>query len=816
MGGCIDVDHQHSYNSDRSASLPFDDKERAVQGPQNPSRLSQSTLLRYGIAVPAVGLALLATMMIRPLVGQTVFALFFLAVIASTWYGGLGPGLLAIALSIAAVDLLLLPPYGSLLPLQAFGFENLAQLGVVALTALLISVLTASRRRAEIQLAAERERLAVTLASIGDAVIATDARGQVTFLNAVAEGLTGWPAAEAQGQPVERVFQIINHDTRLPVESPVTRVLREGRVVGLANHTLLVARDGAERPIDDSGSPIRDAAGTIGGVVMVFRDISERAQSEALLARYQLLSEQARDIILFVDGDGRILEANNAAVAAYGYTHDELLGLHIVDLRDPETIAEVGVQMARADTEGTLFETRHRRKDGSCFDVEVSSRGATIDGQRMLLSIIRDIGARKQAEERLRFLAEAGAALSASIDPGERLDSLARLAVPQIADWCAIDILDDDGRFEPPVVAHADPAKIAWARELRGRYPIDLSEPRGVANVIRTGATEFYPEISDAMLQAGARDAEQLEIARRIGYTSAIIAPLKAHDRRIGAITFVTAESRRRYDAGDVALAEELARRAAIAIDNARLYSTAQQARAEAEAAVRLRDQFLSIAAHELNTPLTSLIGNAQLMQRRAQRDGSLPEREQRNLRVINDQAQRLNRMVLALLDIARLETGQLSIERAPLDIGNLTRRVVDEIRPAIDGRKIELVAPFIPLVVDGDELRLEQVLQNLIQNALKYSPEHQPIAIRVERHERRACVAISDRGIGIPEESLPALFQRFYRASNVEDRYISGMGVGLYVVKEIVELHSGEITVESIEGQGSTFTVCLPLAEAS
>jgi PAS domain S-box-containing protein len=729
-------------------------------------------------------------------------------VIVSTWYGGLGAGLLATILSILVADYFLFPPYNFL----DFNLDHLLRLTAEALAALIISVLTAGRKRAEEQLREQRESYAVTLGSIGDGVIATDAQGRATFLNPVAEALTGWPRPEAIGRPIGEVFKIVNAGSRQTVEDPVTRVLREGRVVGLANHTLLLGRDGVEHPIDDSGAPIRDRDGAIIGVVMVFRDIAERVAAEALLERYQLLSENARDIILFIRADGRIVEANHAALAAYGYTRAELLSMTIYDLRDPTTVHDVAERMARAGAEGIMFETRHQRKDGGVFDVEINSRGALVGGQQMLLSIVRDISARKRAEERQLFLADAGKTLNSSLDYQTRLDTIARLAVPRIADWCAIDIVGDDGALSRLAVAHVDPEKVAWARELRRRFPPDPGAPQGVSNVVRTGRTEFIPEISGDMLRALARNPEQLEIALKVGFTSVIVAPLTARDRTLGAITFVTAESGRRYDADDVVLAEELARRAAIAIDNAQLYAAEQQARAEAEAAVRLRDQFLSIAAHELKTPLTTLLGNAQLMLRRAQRDDTLPERELRQLRMINEQSSRLHRMVLALLDISRLESGQLSIERAPLDLAALARRVVDEIRPATDGRAIELVAPAEPLPVIGDELRLEQVLQNLIQNALKYSPDGQPIRVQVEQRSNRAAVSVTDRGIGIPAAALPRLFGRFYRAPNAEAQQISGMGVGLYVVKEIVTLHGGEIGVESVEGQGSTFTISLPL----
>jgi PAS domain S-box-containing protein len=240
-----------------------------------------------------------------------------------------------------------------------------------------------------------------------------------------------------------------------------------------------------------------------------------------------------------------------------------------------------------------------------------------------------------------------------------------------------------------------------------------------------------------------------------------------------------------------------------------------QQARAEAQEAVRTRDVFLSIASHELKTPLTSLLGNAQLLQRRAEREDSFSERTQRSIKVINDQASRLNKMIAALLDISRIEQGQLSIDRIALDLCALTERVVAEVRLTVERHTIVIESRATPLVVLGDELRLEQVLQNLLQNAIKYSPNGGTITVQVMQHDEQACISISDQGMGIPAAALPNLFRRFYRANNVEAEHISGMGIGLFVVKEIVALHGGTVHAESTEGKGSRFTLSLPIKPA-
>jgi len=242
------------------------------------------------------------------------------------------------------------------------------------------------------------------------------------------------------------------------------------------------------------------------------------------------------------------------------------------------------------------------------------------------------------------------------------------------------------------------------------------------------------------------------------------------------------------------------------------LLAREQEARAEAQEAVRLRDVFLTVAAHELKTPLTSLLGNAQLLQRRSQRDGNVAEPSAKAMRLIIEQAQRLNKMILGLLDVSRIETGRLSIEQAPVDLCALVRRVVDEIQPTLVNHTLDCKLPSGTLVIDGDEVRLEQVLQNLVTNAVKYSPHGGPIVIQAEQHDQQAHLLVTDVGIGIPLKDQPHLFQRFYRASNAETQFISGMGIGLSVVKEIVTLHGGTIAVDSGEGQGSTFVVCLPL----
>ncbi|HET9222251.1 MAG TPA: GAF domain-containing sensor histidine kinase, partial [Roseiflexaceae bacterium] len=376
------------------------------------------------------------------------------------------------------------------------------------------------------------------------------------------------------------------------------------------------------------------------------------------------------------------------------------------------------------------------------------------------------------------------------------------------ADWCAVHVLEEDGTIRRLAVVHVNPASAAQALARPARYPLDPNAQHIVPQVIRSGRSEIYSQVPDELLDSAARDAEHLQTLRMLGFKSYICVPLQAHGRTLGAITLVASDSGHRYDTQDLELAEELARRAAVAIENARLYSAAQEA-------VRAREVFLSVASHELKTPLTTLLGNAQLFLRRSERERSLNERDSRSLRLVVDQAYRLNRMIGALLDLSRLQAGQLSIERAPVDLGGLIQRVVEEAQTGLERHTLAYVPPNDQLAIVGDELRLEQVIQNLVQNAIKYSPEGGPVEVRAVRRGTMACISVTDQGIGIPQAALSRLFTRFYRAPNVDPQHISGMGVGLYVVKEIVSLHGGEVEAESQEGVGSTFTICLPLAES-
>jgi signal transduction histidine kinase len=417
--------------------------------------------------------------------------------------------------------------------------------------------------------------------------------------------------------------------------------------------------------------------------------------------------------------------------------------------------------------------------------------------------------ARLEAERAaLHFLAEAGDVLGSSLDYPTTLAGVASLVVPRLADWCAVYILEEDGSVRQLAAAHADPAKAALVEELRRRYPPDPNTPHGIPQVLRSGRPEFIPEITEQHLQDIAVDAGHLELLRRLGPRSYLAVPLVARGRTLGAQTFVLSESARRYGPDDLELAQELARRAALAVDNARLFH-------ETREAARHKDAFLAQLGHELRNPLAPLHNALQILRLRRAGDPVVAEMAA----LMERQVGSLVRLVDDLLDVARISRGQIELRRQPLDLAAAVGRAVETVRPMVDERRhrLELVLPAEPLWLEADPLRLGQVLVNLLANAVKYTPPGGQLRVQAAREGEEAVLHVRDNGIGISRDNLGRIFDLFAQGERVPGHDREGLGIGLHLVRRLVELHGGRVAAASDgPGNGSEFTVRLPLRPAA
>jgi signal transduction histidine kinase len=412
------------------------------------------------------------------------------------------------------------------------------------------------------------------------------------------------------------------------------------------------------------------------------------------------------------------------------------------------------------------------------------------------------------AQQRLAFLAESSKVLASSLDYTTTLQKVAEQVVPKLADWCTVYISNRDERPSQLALTHRDPLKIEWAlklqQELGQRFPYDPNAPAGLPKVIRTGQPDFYPVITDEMLAAAAPDEEIFQLLRDIGFSSSMLVPMKIRNEVIGALQFVATHTSRHYTEQDLELAQELAGRAAMAVDNARLYAEAQQA-------IAVRENFLSMAAHELKTPVTSLRGFAQLLVRRLDLQKELePARLRQALETINQQSERLLHLIVRLLDLSKLEAGRLELEPEITNLTALLERLVEGLRATPERHTVVMNLPAEPVQALVDPLRIEQVVSNLVDNAIKYSPEGGLIDLTLTPLPAQQLVQlrVKDQGVGIPVEHREHIFEQFYQAQH---RGFAGIGMGLYITRQIIELHGGQIKVEYPDEGGACFVVLLP-----
>jgi PAS domain S-box-containing protein len=621
------------------------------------------------------------------------------------------------------------------------------------------------RHAAEEELRQSEAELRTTLRSIGDAVIATDRTGKITFVNPVAERLTGWSEEEAAGRDPREVFRIVHEVTRAEVESPIFRALREGAVAGLADHAILVARDGTERPIADSGAPIRDERGEVNGVVLVFRDITATRQAERDLQRLASIVSSSSDAIVGEDLDGSVTAWNDAAERLFGYSAEEMIGGSTARLETPELKGNTAkiLERIRKGERVQQFDTTRVRKNGQTVAVSVSwspirdAEGTIVGASK----IARDITKRKEAERALQASEEGFRTLS---------DAVTSLV------WVCND------RGEAEYLNHR------WY-EYTGLSSAE-SLGNGWLNVIHPDDAAQYLETWRKCVETGVRCEIEARYRRADGAYRWFVA--RASRIEIGASPLWIGTSTDIDDLKNTAAA-------------------LSEAKEAAEQANQAKDRFLAILSHELRTPLTPALASAQVLETRA----DLPADLRQLARVIRRNVELQALLVDDLLDLTRIAHGKIELRREAADLHVLIESVADICRSEVLAKRqrLELSLRAEEHHAEADSARMQQVLWNLLKNAIKFTGESGSITVTTQNPAPGTLrIRIADTGIGIDAAVLDRIFEPFEQGTARSSHRQSGLGLGLSISKTLVDLHGGTVRAESAGlGQGAVFTVDLP-----
>jgi PAS domain S-box-containing protein len=615
------------------------------------------------------------------------------------------------------------------------------------------------------ELLQQREWFQVTLSSIGDAVITTDALGAVTFMNPIAEAMTGWGISEALGAPLGNIFTIINEHTREPVVHPIVQVLREGRSVGLAEHTCLVRRDGSVTAIEDSAGPIRDRSGKLAGAVMVFHDVTAQRKAEAALnaseVRYRTIFNQAAVGIAVTDLQGRFIQVNDKFADIFGYSIDavqQLTFLQLTHLPDlPEAQHSVG-RLVRAELADLTLEARCVRSDGAIiWTLSTITLVKDASGRpQHLVGILEDITERKKAEE-----------------------AQARLVA---------------------VIASSDDSIISMTLD-----GVVLSWNRGAEHMYGYTPQEVIGSTTQALIPPDRFDEER-----------SILARIRRGER---IEHFETIRKRKDGTYFDVSIAvspiEDSRGRIIGASKITRDITQSKRIEAALRETDRRKDEFLATLAHELRNPLAPIRQAALISESHNATDAQ--RRWSHN--VISRQVHHMSLLLDDLLDISRITRGTLELRRENTELADLLEAAVETARPIIDakGHTFRIEAPDESVQFLADPLRLAQILSNLLTNAAKYTDPGGEIQLRVECDQQNIVFVVNDTGIGIPAGDLHNIFDMFSQVKSTTDRSEGGLGIGLSLTKGLVELHGGHIEARSAgPGLGSEFIVRLRRQESA
>src|SRR5437762_2324594 len=640
--------------------------------------------------------------------------------------------------------------------------------------------------------------------------------------------ITGYTRDEILQFKVEQ----LTHPDDMAASLDFIRRIKTGELPEYKMEKRYIRKDGGVIWVNLTVSIVR--AASVGPLYLVafVEDISQRREAEVEASRSLSLLratlESTADGILVVDLDGKILSFNQKMADMW-----EIPAEVFACGDDQRAITAALEKLVYPDEFMTKVIELYRNPDEASYDVLELKDGRTFERYSQPQRIddvpvgrvwsFRDVTARRRAEEqahalsreqaaraeaensqrRAAFLAEASRVLSASFDYETTLAALVRLAVPAIADYCALDIVEAEDRFERIGEAHADPDKSQLLREVATFPRNALTASHPLIRVMTTGVPVLEEDITPAFIRQSFAEPSQRKVVEALAPRSLICVPLASSGKPLGALTLVTSDtSSRRFTLADLSLAADLARRAAIVVEHARLFHEAQQA-------TRARDDVLAVVAHGLRNPLNTVTMAVSLML-----ESTPPERvqERRQAEIVRRAADRMNRMIQDLLDVKRMESGRLTIDAKPEPPVDLINDTLDMLRPLAAGSTIRLetsIEDDLPMVL-ADSSRIQQVLSNLVGNAVKFTPRSGRITVCAEHIDSEVRFGVIDTGPGIPAEQLPHIFGRFWQAKTSDRR---GIGLGLAIAKGIVEAHNGRIWVESHVGLGSTFYFTLPSA---
>jgi len=711
------------------------------------------------------------------------------------------------------------------------------------------------RRKGEEELARSEERFRLLIDNIGDyAVYLLDPDGHVSTWNRGAERFKGYNAADIVGRHFSAFFppeDVLNGKPEHELEN----ARKFGR---FEDEGYRVRRDGTRFWAHAILTALRDGDGKLLGFAKITRDLTarraaeqqelalvheqaaraaaERAQAQiraseeqyrSLSERLEIVFEGVADGILAQDKSGRIVFANTAAARFFGFGSREALLASAPDAvgASYDFFDDAGrllgrdrfpgaLVLAGATAHSAMLQVRERStgREQWLFVRGSSVSSESTDGE-LTITIWHDVSAERRQERQSLYLSEATTALSASLEREEMLGALAHRLVPSLADWCTIALVED-GVLRSLAAVHTDPTKDELVARFARDFALETAADRGPGRVVQSGSSELVNDLARSSLESLVSAPDGLAALRALGASAFLSAPIPVRGSVLGVISLFAAEPGRSYDTLHAALVEEIGRRVGVALENAHLYAEAQRAARAAEEANRAKDEFLATVSHELRTPLSAILGWSRLLKDRVTDRALL-----KPLEVIHRNAEAQVRIIDDILDVSRVITGKFQIDPKPMDLVAVARDAVEVVRPSAVAKSITLEfnpeAEYCLLVGDPD--RLQQVIWNMLSNAVKFTPSKGKVVLTVGHDGQEVVLSVADTGMGLEPSFLPFVFDRFKQADPSTTRRVGGLGLGLALVRHIMELHGGRAEVASPgPGQGATFTVRLPLRAVS